>query len=60
VLIRTHGSRLEYIDLIEGIPLRSEIKIGQIGYFNFNVYNPKATKVTVQLTTLHGDPNLFV
>lgn len=44
----------------EGKPIVDEMKETVPQYFKFKVEDPRTVKVTVQLTTIHGDPDMFL
>ena len=46
--------------LKEGVPYSDEMMENTPSYFRVSVANPNATKVTFQLTTIHGDPDIFI
>jgi len=50
----------EPIVLREGTATTDEIKEATPKYFMFSIFDPNVIKVTIQLTTIHGDPDLFV
>lgn len=50
----------EYIMLKEGVPVASEMMEAKPKYFVVKVNDPNVTKLTIQLTTIHGDPDIFV
>ena len=46
--------------LIESVPSKDELEEATPRYFMATINNPNITKVTFQLTTIHGDPDIFV
>jgi hypothetical protein len=44
----------------EGVPVLDEMKEATPKYFMFSINDPNVKKLTIQLTTIHGDPDLFV
>ena len=47
-------------ELREGAPLKDITKAHHSKYFHFRVFDPEAQKVVVQVTTIHGDPEVFI
>lgn len=43
----------------EGHPVKVELHINEPLFYTFSVNDNTVNKVTIQLTTMHGDPNLF-
>lgn len=46
--------------LKEGVPHSDEIVETIPSYFLVSINNPNVTQLRFQLTTIHGDPDLFV
>jgi hypothetical protein len=46
--------------LKEGKPLNDEILDAVPKYFRISLADSTISKITIQLTTIHGDPDLFV
>lgn len=46
--------------MYEGRPIVGEIKENDPKYYRFSINNPDVTKITISLTTIHGDPDIFV
>ena len=51
---------ISYSFLTEGHPFHTQIKELEKVYFRFEVLEPTTTRVMIQLTTIHGDPDLYV
>jgi len=46
--------------LSEGIPTVQVVKPKQPKHYTFSIDDPEIEKVTIQLTTIHGDPDIYV
>ena len=44
----------------EGVPLQGELPEAIPHYYLATINNPNVTRVTFQLTTIHGDPDIFI
>lgn len=47
------------VNLIDGIPARDVVKPGFYSYFNY-VYTPTNSSIIIKLTTLSGDPDIYI
>jgi hypothetical protein len=59
VLIKTIGV-IEHTVLREGKPINDEIYDNIGKYYMISINDPNIIKLTVQMTTIHGDPDLFM
>ena len=46
--------------LSEGKPLNDEIEDNEPKYYRISIHDPSVSKLTIQMTTIHGDPDMFV
>jgi hypothetical protein len=46
--------------LSEGVPTVQVVKPKQPKHYTFSIDDPEIEKVTIQLTTIHGDPDIYV
>ena len=60
VELQDPAGRRHPILLSEGVPSISEVKPKQHHYYQISIDDPDITKLTIQLTTLHGNPNMYV
>ena len=59
VLVKANKQK-EHTFMKEGKPVQDEIKETIPQYYKFKIDDPRTTKITVQLTTIHGDPDIFL
>jgi len=46
--------------LSQGVPMVGNVTASTPQYFMISLDDPHAEKLTIQLTTIHGDPDMFV
>lgn len=60
VEIENDEGQSHHVILSEGVPAIKTVKTEKPDYFVFTIDDPEIKMVTIQLTTIHGDPDLFV
>ena len=55
-----NDSKQHPLILSEGMPITKLLKPREKRYFSFNVDDDSIEKVSIQLTTIHGDPDIYV
>lgn len=60
VVASYQGSPAAAVNLAPGVPQASEVEAGSYQYFYVNVDEPMGTTLTVSVTPISGDPDLYI